>query len=1015
MKQYMNKFLTIAALMMLTSFGARAEQNVKTVIKPSAAAGMVTYAIANGVCTLTVTPASGYYMTAEYLSAVTTLHGGSVQTPRRRIDIDPGTAVAITATDASADPSKATTYTFSMPENPDFDVEVTANFQTLIPITPSVKLEGWAYGEDPKTPVVEGNPGNGAVTFTYKAEGATEFTESVPQNAGTHTVKASVAAANKYAAGEATNTFNISKAQLPNFKVSIESWTYGEEPKTPTVEGNLGNGAVTFTYSERDKGAFSATVPANADNYDVKAVVAETANYLGAEDIGYFTIEQAESDISFDADLCETPINMIPKWPVLKNLKGVKVTYSSTNTTVATVDQDGKVNIVGIGETYISAEVDDPNYEYVRVQYKLTVKAATYDLKVNGVVVTESNRDDLFNDNSVKFDGEVRLWLMDAHIQSIESGLDKLEIYLKGENEIHGGNQYAIQDLTNGKQELIFMTSSKDLGSLDLGSTKQIIYGFSKIDLYPPLADLNNDGKALNQEGRQSAKIGVPLPLFVNSRNTSATVDYGTNPGDVGTSTLINITIGNVLYTMNDTQTAGANDDGFYDGMIVLNSVMATDDNVPDPNSLIPGSEDYAKAFKGLTFLLPPGTGVITLTATTAEGHALRVKVGDQVTIIETHGKLLTVEVPYVVPEPTIVQIYHVLAPGQNAPDNNHRIGPKATVSTGITGLSVSAGNVDTPPGSQPDYRCLSMSDIMMPEGGVGHIIVENELVTDLNGDSFGDVFNDNNPSGRAYGNYDITYIDLRGTSITGKKFSRDEAPFNELPVSTFIYLPAGNIVSGPNMVVGSVCDSLLLGSEDYTFECAAGGFAATNARFERSFADNKKLPIYLPFDVKDPDEYGTFYEFGGVTNGVVQMIKTKTVTADTPFYLKAKKGGVNVIEESTVLIQPMAGAEDQELLGTYTPLVLYDDTYVYDNSLKKFRQAALDMVAPFEAYLTIGRSEETLRTQWEGEESPSAVDAVRNDNAETNQWYTLDGRMLQQQPTQKGVYLKNGKKHIVK
>ena len=346
---------------------------------------------------------------------------------------------------------------------------------------------------------------------------------------------------------------------------------------------------------------------------------------------------------------------------------------------------------------------------------------------------------------------------------------------------------------------------------------------------------------------------------------------------------------------------------------------------------------------------------------------------------------------------------------------DNHRIGPKATISTGIGGLSVSASSVDTPPGAQPDYRCLSMSDITMPEGGVGHIIVDNELVTDLDGDSFGGVFDDNNPSQRAYGNYDITYIDLRGTSITGKEFSRDEAPFNELPLSTFIYLPAGNIVSGPNIVVGSVCDSLLLGSENYSFECASGGFAATHARFERSFAADKKLPIYLPFDVKDPDEYGTFFEYGGLTEGVVQMNKTKTITADTPFYLKAKEGGVKVIEESAVNIQPMAGSEYLDFVGTYNPLVLYDDSYIYDNSLKKFRKAALDTVAPFEAYLTIDSREDALLTHWEGEPMPTAVDAVRNDSDETGQWYTLDGRMLQQQPTQKGVYLKNGKKHIVK
>ena len=56
--------------------------------------------------------------------------------------------------------------------------------------TPTVTLQGWAFGAEPNSPVVTGNLSNGAVTFTYKAAGATEFTATVPTAAGTHTVKA---------------------------------------------------------------------------------------------------------------------------------------------------------------------------------------------------------------------------------------------------------------------------------------------------------------------------------------------------------------------------------------------------------------------------------------------------------------------------------------------------------------------------------------------------------------------------------------------------------------------------------------------------------------------------------------------------------------------------------------------------------------------------------------------------------------------------------------------------------
>ena len=199
MKRYMNKVLTIAALLLLTSFGARAEQTVTIVIKPSTSAGTVSYSITNGICTLTATPASGYYLTVYNLTATTSLDGGGVQVRRKADGINVSNeTLEITATDASANPSGTTKYTFAMPNDEYINVEVTAEFQTLIAITPSVSLSGWTYGSAPQVPQVSGNPGNGAVSFTYKAQGTDTFTDTPPTESGTHTIKATVAAAMKY-------------------------------------------------------------------------------------------------------------------------------------------------------------------------------------------------------------------------------------------------------------------------------------------------------------------------------------------------------------------------------------------------------------------------------------------------------------------------------------------------------------------------------------------------------------------------------------------------------------------------------------------------------------------------------------------------------------------------------------------------------------------------------------------------------------------------------------------------
>ena len=298
MKQYMNKFLTIVALLMLTCLGARAEQTVTIVVNPSDG-GTVTYGItggtggAGGVCTLTATPASGYYLTVENLTAKTTLNGTGMQ-GRTRTDIEVSNeTLVITATNASADPSGETTYTFNMPTDQNINVEVTAEFKALEAITPTVTLAGWTYGDNPNVPQVGGNPGNGAVTFTYKAEGATEFTGDMPTNAGTHTVKAAVDAANKYAAGEATNTFTINKAAgTISYATASVNKTYGDAAFTNELT-KTGDGTVSYESTNIDAatvdeqtgevtivGDGEATITATVKDGTNYTYATKTASYL---------------------------------------------------------------------------------------------------------------------------------------------------------------------------------------------------------------------------------------------------------------------------------------------------------------------------------------------------------------------------------------------------------------------------------------------------------------------------------------------------------------------------------------------------------------------------------------------------------------------------------------------------------------------------------------------------------------------------------------------------------------
>ena len=130
MKHNMNRVLSMIALLMLT-IGAWAQtaSDVNINVTPQNA-GTVSKSVDNkGVCTLTVTPATGYFLTVDNLKAVATLKGEALQAPQRRnLPINDG-VLEITPTNANAEPTGVTTYTFTIPEG--CSVEVTAEFRKV--------------------------------------------------------------------------------------------------------------------------------------------------------------------------------------------------------------------------------------------------------------------------------------------------------------------------------------------------------------------------------------------------------------------------------------------------------------------------------------------------------------------------------------------------------------------------------------------------------------------------------------------------------------------------------------------------------------------------------------------------------------------------------------------------------------------------------------------------------------------------------------------------------------------
>ncbi len=89
-------------------------------------------------------------------------------------------------------------------------------------------------------------------------------------------------------ATKVTLKFAITKAPNQITALSLEGWTYGEEPKMPVATALFGT--PTLTYGATADGTFVETVPTAAGSYFVKAKVVATANYDGAEKTAEFKI-----------------------------------------------------------------------------------------------------------------------------------------------------------------------------------------------------------------------------------------------------------------------------------------------------------------------------------------------------------------------------------------------------------------------------------------------------------------------------------------------------------------------------------------------------------------------------------------------------------------------------------------------------------------------------------------------------------------------------------------------------
>jgi len=227
---------------------------------------------------------------------------------------------------------------------------------------------------------------------------------------------------------------------------------------------------------------------------------------------------------------------------------------------------------------------------------------------------------------------------------------------------------------------------------------------------------------------------------------------------------------------------------------------------------------------------------------------------------------------------------------------------------------------------------------------------------------------------------------------------------------------------------------------------------AATGKTYNRvTLADRTLLKdgnwntLCLPFDVTIADSplagdgvvAKVFDNTSSMSDAGVLTLKftaaPATIPAGTPFIIKWDNTGVNLVNpvfsgvsiSSTPAQEVESTDENVQFVGQYSPFAITDDNIkeilFVGTGNKIGYSASTRTLKSFRAHFWVkpndGAGARSINIDFGDGETTSLNEELRVKNEEfaTAQWYTLDGRRLSGKPTEKGVYINNGKKVMIK
>ena len=629
--------------------------------------------------------------------------------------------------------------------------------------TMEVTAEGYTGTYDGKAHGITVTAPKGATIKYGTAEGTYDLTTNPSYtNVGTYTVYYQVSMEN-YADVTGSKNVVISQATVTlSYSASTAEGKMGKAFTAPTLN-NPSQVAIAYSSSNTEVatiGTDGVVTLTGAGKTTITATFAGNDNYASATASYELTVgKQQDAGLSWTDEGMEYYIGDYWYGPRLNNPNNLKIKYESSDEDVATIDENGVITVLGVGDTWIMAIFEGSDeYEPQTVRYGLFVKER-YNLWVDGTQVTSDNRRDILGDGQFFYDEDKKMLVVTNSTKAvdIENRKGDLTIFLNGNSKL--GRIFFNKGETDNSGKLTITTYENIPGAttLETSDANGVISGFSSMTideesytfLLDPTKGQYQGGKLVTAEGAvaQTAIIGQYIKPLVNGQ----TVTFP--PGDFDIKNLTNAVIKDLLMTLlMDLGTSQVEtDDDYYDASencIVLNNLNSTNgvavvvDNV-QKGQYIPGSSDFAAAFKGgITFMVPNGEGKIILNVQTEPGYKLMLMIGNGTPTEIVKNERGDVEVDYNVEKPTYCYIYL----DQTAGTRGTRIGKREKSHGKVFSLKVSpAKSLSTNPlGGVPGFP-----DSKTPEvdtfgeddpTGINEIKVETDNTLEGNDDNWYDL-----------------------------------------------------------------------------------------------------------------------------------------------------------------------------------------------------------------------------------------------------------------------------------